>query len=285
MRYAPEHKEKTRARILAAAGKVFRRLGYHAAGVDKVMEEAGLTAGGFYAHFDSKQALLAEAIEHAGAESRRAASGLDGRTVRTRVGRSVPGRLPRARTIAVRSKKAVRWRPWFLRFRGLMRRVKASFEAIVRELESKLASHVGGCGPADAKERALAAVALCVGGLGLARSVQDEAFAERIIRSCRKHGHGSCFVPERRCPSKPGGEARPGNRSANMRRGISNRIESGDGFVDRAERRVVVTGLGMVTPVGLDVESTWESLTRAEAGLGRSACSMPARSRRESPPS
>ena len=69
MRYAPEHKEKTRTRILAAAGRVFRRLGYHAAGVDAVMAEAGLTAGGFYAHFDSKQALLAEAIEYVRAES------------------------------------------------------------------------------------------------------------------------------------------------------------------------------------------------------------------------
>ena len=57
MRYAADRKEKTRAKILRAAGRVFRRQGYHAAGVDKVMAEAGLTAGGFYAHFDSKQAL------------------------------------------------------------------------------------------------------------------------------------------------------------------------------------------------------------------------------------
>ena len=71
MRYAPDHKEKTRARILEAAGKVFRRQGYHSAGVDKVMEEAGLTAGGFYAHFDSKQALLAEAVTIAASEATR----------------------------------------------------------------------------------------------------------------------------------------------------------------------------------------------------------------------
>ena len=54
MRYASGHKEQTRAKIVKAAGKVFRRDGFHAAGVDKVMEEAGLTAGGFYAHFASK---------------------------------------------------------------------------------------------------------------------------------------------------------------------------------------------------------------------------------------
>ena len=56
MRYAADQKGKTRSRIVRAAGRVFRREGYHAAGVDKVMAEAGLTAGGFYAHFDSKDA-------------------------------------------------------------------------------------------------------------------------------------------------------------------------------------------------------------------------------------
>ena len=69
MRYAAGHKEQTRAKILRAAGRVFRRQGYHAAGVDKVMEEAGLTAGGFYAHFGSKEALLAETLGPAAAEA------------------------------------------------------------------------------------------------------------------------------------------------------------------------------------------------------------------------
>ena len=55
MRYPAGHKEQTRAKILRAAAKVFRREGYHAVSVDKVMEEAGLTAGGFYAHFGSKE--------------------------------------------------------------------------------------------------------------------------------------------------------------------------------------------------------------------------------------
>ena len=68
MRYSPGHKEQTRAKIVEAAGKVFRRLGYHAAGVDKVMEEAGLTAGGFYSHFASKDALLADVFARAAVE-------------------------------------------------------------------------------------------------------------------------------------------------------------------------------------------------------------------------
>src|SRR4051812_14777473 len=44
--------------------------------------------------------------------------------------------------------------------------------------------------------------------------------------------------------------------------------ESGGGAMNGAERRVVVTGMGMVTPVGLDVESSWESLREGRAGVG-----------------
>ncbi len=65
MRYPPEQKEQTRRAIMAAATRVFRERGYHAAGVDAIMGEAGLTAGGFYSHFKSKEALLVAIIESA----------------------------------------------------------------------------------------------------------------------------------------------------------------------------------------------------------------------------
>src|SRR3954462_10438183 len=50
-------------------------------------------------------------------------------------------------------------------------------------------------------------------------------------------------------------------------RGADRGIEQG-GFMDRAGRRVVVTGMGMATPVGLDVESTWEGLREGRGGGG-----------------
>ncbi len=64
--------------------------------------------------------------------------------------------------------------------------VKASFEVLVRELVNELASHAAGPCGRDAEERAMAAVAVCVGGLGLARAVRDEGFAEKLMVSCRK---------------------------------------------------------------------------------------------------
>src|SRR5439155_9525196 len=62
-------KEQTRERILRAAARAIRRHGYEGVGVAEVMKEAGLTHGGFYAHFDSRDALLAAAADQAGAES------------------------------------------------------------------------------------------------------------------------------------------------------------------------------------------------------------------------
>src|SRR3954451_11867857 len=62
MRYPADQKQKTRQRILEAAAVVFRREGLQAGSVDKVMGEAGLTAGGFYAHFASKEALFTEML-------------------------------------------------------------------------------------------------------------------------------------------------------------------------------------------------------------------------------
>src|SRR3954471_19701971 len=54
MRYAADHKQKTRRKILAAAGRSFRKQGFNLTGVDGVSEGAGVTSGAFYGHFRSK---------------------------------------------------------------------------------------------------------------------------------------------------------------------------------------------------------------------------------------
>src|SRR5438445_9168558 len=59
-------KEETHERIVDAAARAIQRRGYAGIGVADVMKEAGLTHGGFYAHFDSREALLVEALERAG---------------------------------------------------------------------------------------------------------------------------------------------------------------------------------------------------------------------------
>ena len=61
-RYGKEHKEATRRRIVEAAGRRFKRDGIDGSGIATLMADAGLTNGAFYAHFDSKDDLVANTV-------------------------------------------------------------------------------------------------------------------------------------------------------------------------------------------------------------------------------
>jgi TetR/AcrR family transcriptional repressor of nem operon len=65
MRYSKEHKQETHARIVRKASVRLREKGAHGVGVADLMKEAGLTHGGFYAHFNSREALVIEAFAYA----------------------------------------------------------------------------------------------------------------------------------------------------------------------------------------------------------------------------
>lgn len=64
-RYAAEHNDETRDRIVAAAARLFRQHGIEAVGLARIMAEVGLTVGTFYTHFKSKEALVQAALHHA----------------------------------------------------------------------------------------------------------------------------------------------------------------------------------------------------------------------------
>lgn len=64
-RYQEGHGQKTQERIVETASRLFREQGVHATGLAQIMKESGLTVGGFYKHFESKNELLKRALEHA----------------------------------------------------------------------------------------------------------------------------------------------------------------------------------------------------------------------------
>lgn len=184
MRYPQGHKQQTRERILEAAGRVFRREGFHAAGVDAVMEEAGLTAGGFYAHFPSKEALLAEALAHSATGAARLQLG----GLESRSGRDwVSGFLDRYLS-PLHRRMVAEGCP----IPALVSEVsragdgpRKTFEEIFRKMEASLESRLPD-GPSERSgDRALAILALCVGGMTLARAIPDDALADRILAACR----------------------------------------------------------------------------------------------------
>lgn len=65
MRYSPDHKKATHETVVAAASREFRRKGFEGVGIATLMREVGLTHGGFYAHFQDKDALVAESLAFA----------------------------------------------------------------------------------------------------------------------------------------------------------------------------------------------------------------------------
>jgi TetR/AcrR family transcriptional regulator, transcriptional repressor for nem operon len=81
MRYSAEHKEASHSRIVSAAAALLATSGFAGATVDRVMKAAGMTVGGFYRHFKTKEAMLADALRAEMARRRtRWTSGLEGLT-------------------------------------------------------------------------------------------------------------------------------------------------------------------------------------------------------------
>jgi len=194
MRYSPEHKQRTRDKILRAASKVFRRQGYHAAGVDKVMEDAGLTAGGFYAHFSSKESLFAEAFAFAVEDAARLnLADLENRSGREWITGFVDRYLsPDHRRMVMEGCPIPALAPEISRVGEGPRR---AFEDALRDRIGRLAKHLADNPKLSQEDQALAIVALCVGGITLARAVSDDALADQILQACRTFALGAHVVP------------------------------------------------------------------------------------------
>lgn len=176
--------EETRARILRSAARAIRIHGPAGIGVLEIMREAGLTHGGFYSHFASKDALVAAAITAMFAESReRFVSRVAGKTgrdaLRTWINayvsaehRDNPGG---GCTLATLISDMPRLDP----------AARAAFDEGLRGIASRLARHLSA--QPDAKTKALAHSLICemAGAVALARAVSDRDFSDAILKNAR----------------------------------------------------------------------------------------------------
>jgi TetR/AcrR family transcriptional repressor of nem operon len=185
MRYPPGHKQETRQRILTAAGERFRTRGYAATGVDEVMSAAGLTPGGFYGHFRSKDDLLREALSAALEQTRGGLlAGLDGvegpALLRAVVGRYL-SRTHRDHPAAGCPLPALAAE--LAREGAAPRR---DLQAYLERMAGALAPRIPAAPGLSAEDRVLATAALLAGALLLSRAVEDEEFSTRILRASRR---------------------------------------------------------------------------------------------------
>lgn len=186
MPYAPEHKPRTRARIVESARVLFNRHGFTDVSINSIMAEAGLTRGGFYSHFRNKQELYAEAVD----------SFLHGRGAQWREARGVTsaaGGADMARQMidGYLSKEHLAdfdgQCPMIALPSDVAREsptVQASYQKLFQAMVGLFEDNI-----VDADEHtrrnALALAALCVGGMVLARTLADPVVADEVREAAR----------------------------------------------------------------------------------------------------
>jgi TetR/AcrR family transcriptional repressor of nem operon len=182
VRYPPGHREATRARILDAAGRLFRARGYAATGVDAVMAAAELTAGAFYSHFKSKDDLFASTMRSTLAGTAKTwreqlARVDEGARVEAFIERYLSPlhreSMETGCAIASLGSEAARAGD------ETKRAVEEEWGGFLSEMESSLR---GG----HRAERAIAIFAVCAGGVLLSRAVANAALSDRILAACKR---------------------------------------------------------------------------------------------------
>jgi TetR/AcrR family transcriptional regulator, transcriptional repressor for nem operon len=180
MRVTAERKAETRERILTAAEDLFRAHGIDAVGVDAIMHKAGLTHGGFYAYFPSKEALVAEASAASLARSadrwERISQADDADAALSRI---VDSYLDAAHVaMAERGCVLTTLGPEVARRPGIRPAISASIRRMVDALAR--------CLPGQNRERAVAMLTSMVGAVVLARLADEPALAAEILAAARR---------------------------------------------------------------------------------------------------
>jgi TetR/AcrR family transcriptional repressor of nem operon len=180
MRMTSERKAETRERILDAAIALFRLHGIDAVGVDAIMHHAGLTHGGFYVHFASKEALVAEAaaasLARSAARWERISEEPDCAAALNRIVESYldPAHVAAAEQGCVLTTLG----PEVAR----RREVKPAITTSVRRMAEALAR----CLPGRRRERALTVLSSMVGAVVLARLSDDPQLSAELLAAARK---------------------------------------------------------------------------------------------------
>jgi TetR/AcrR family transcriptional repressor of nem operon len=179
-------KQASHERIVSVAARAIRRSGYDGTGVADIMKEAGLTHGAFYAHFPSREAMLAEAATRACTEAAALTAGVVASAPPEQALASMlraylsPGHLKQVELgcpLAALGSETVRQAPE-------VRRVSTRH---IKEMIDLVARQSPDWGQPGAHERALVTVATMVGTLLLARVVDEPALADSLCEAAIQH--------------------------------------------------------------------------------------------------
>ena len=206
MRYSSEHKLETHARIVKKASVRLREKGAHGIGVADLMKEAGLTHGGFYAHFDSREALVIEAFAHAMDRSTERWRKLGEQTAPedrlativasylTPLHRDDPGH---GCAVPALSAEIARESP----------KTRKAFAAKLEQMIDMLAMQIPDAAPKAAakaaRQQAIAVIATMMGTMVMARVAGTGEFSEEILAAGREAVLGRAVAPKRVAKKSP----------------------------------------------------------------------------------
>jgi TetR/AcrR family transcriptional repressor of nem operon len=184
MRYDAEHKQRTRGRVLKEAAKAIRGEGPHQVGVAAVMAKAGLTHGGFYAHFSSKDDLVAAAITQMFDE---AMAAFEHHTAGKAPGAALAAYVdfylsPRHRDAQATGCPLAALAADLPR---LDHAARAGFTLGAERLTMALSQLIAGLGRRDASALASSAMAEMVGAISLARAISDPKHSNEVLKHSR----------------------------------------------------------------------------------------------------
>jgi TetR/AcrR family transcriptional repressor of nem operon len=186
MPYAADHKARTRSRIVDAARGLFNRHGFEQVSIDQIMEAADLTRGGFYHHFSSKADLYAETIA-----SFATCNPLAIRQAAAKRPVQDPAKLARLLLDLYLSDEVLndpdKHCPLYALPSDVARaglKPQEAYTDIIRGMTHVFGSALGGGKAAERKAQVI--VSLCVGGMVLARTTQDEELKRSLRRETRR---------------------------------------------------------------------------------------------------
>jgi AcrR family transcriptional regulator len=186
MPYTSEHKTRTRDKIVDSARRLFNRHGFEQVSIDRIMQEAGLTRGGFYNHFASKDQLYAEAVASF-SSCNPFRQRIDPTTEPRKLAHMLVDLYLSDEVLAdIDSHCPLYALPGDVARAGLS--PQKAYTGLIRNLTRVYSVALGG-GP-DAEQRAQVIVSLCVGGMVLARTTDDP----ELRRSLRAAAHGQALA-------------------------------------------------------------------------------------------
>lgn len=184
MRYPADHKDRVRRRIVRAASRRFRARGGDGIGIADLMRELKLTHGGFYRHFEDKEALYADALDESGAMART--------KMAAAMASAAPGRELEAFITAYLSRNhcanPADGCPMAALASEIARHPRATRAAFDRNIRAGLdafARYVPGRTPEERERHALVLFSGLVGAVNLARATADEGLRRAILEDAR----------------------------------------------------------------------------------------------------